>query len=532
MAPPYTLENTMRVHDVAVWKWLSAFHVDYGEIAGTGAAAPRDDHPILRVFAAPQRAAATTVDLLVGLGWIAEDSQADMITKAEQDFSTLPLPLVTIRRTDPTPDPELYGVPKVLRRKFLDTVTGKWQFHPWPGHYRTEYTLTFWSKKRYSEVHFREWIYSELGKIGRNDIETLIPVEHGEPWGTWDQSFKFMGSSDLSDLEGVEQRYMRFEFNFSLRTWMMRAPIADDLTGTAFPIERIGQDVCFPGTGFGDFTEDTDEVDSSDNDKQSDNLFYFPFTDHQMVTLWPREGPTAKVARGIIEPDGKVKNAFPDTLKISVTDVSDAVEIAERLTTLDAAGNVIFGLSFNYVADGRVELEIKQRDLDVQPEVISSVFSLILTEARRWRKVHQFFVGNENTIISEIRGIIGEPEHTVNLNAIDLRHISTLDKITPSATIDLGTEDRHEWTGLESEAYLIVLLITSTIGGFNVVTAEDDVATPAFTSQQTVDSSVNVGAVFLVQPKTDSLALRVPKTTTVASVYVQRYHGAYNGNEL
>ena len=529
MAAPYTLEATLRVHDVAVWNWLSDFRVDYGTIAGSGPA--RDDHPVLRVFAAPQRAAATTVDLLVGMGWISETLAADAKKKAEQDFSTLPLPLVTIRRADPVPDPELYGVPKVLRRKFLNPLTGLWEFHRWPGHYRTEYTITFWAKKRYSEIHFREWVYSQLGTIGLNDIETLIPVVHEEPWGTLRQSFKFTGSSDLSDLEGTEQRYMRFEYTFSLRTWMMRVQETDDLTGQAEVIERLGRDTNLAGTGFGDFTEDEVLADSVDTTKQSENLFYFPFFPHQIPTLWPKTG-TAKVARGAILPGGGVRNILPNTLKISVTATPDSVELAERLTTLDTDGNVIFGLSFDYVSDGQTELEIKQRDLAVEPNVISSVFSLVLPRARQWTKVHRFVILNEDTIIAEIRGIIGEAERTINLHNIDLRHISTLDKIAPSATIDLGTEDKHEWTGLEREAFLVVLLITSTSGGFNVVTVEDDVASPAFTAQQTVDSSVNVGAVFLVQPKTDSLALRVPKTMTVASVYVQRFHGAYNGNEV
>jgi hypothetical protein len=485
-------------------------------------------------MASPQRAVAEAVKLLVHMGWISAADAAEANTRGQQDFSTLPLPLISFVREEPVLEPELAGAPKQLRRKFLDPTTGKWLFCDWPGMYRTDYRITFWSKKRYSAVHFREWVYSQLGKVGKLDNETFIPVEHESPWGTIEESLKFTGSNDLSNLEGTDQRYIRVEFTFSLRTRMMRAKPpngGEDLKDSADMIERIGWDVCEPEVGFGDFNEDASLVGSRSTDFQSGNLFYFYFVDSMIPSQWPKEG-NAKVERGIIEPGGNAKTVKPNTLKMQLTGSTDAVELAERLTLLDLSGNVLFGLSFDYVADGQTELEILQRDLDLDPNVISSVFSLVLPSSRRWSKVHRFFVGNQDTIIANIRGIIGEPLHTINLHNIDLRHISTLDKILPSATIDLGTEDKHEWTGLEKEPYLIVLTLTATNGGVNIVTAEDDTATPAFTSQQSVDSAVNVGAVFLMQPQRDSLALRVPKTTTVASVYIQRYHGSYNGNEV
>jgi hypothetical protein len=66
----------------------------------------------------------------------------------------------------------------------------------------------------------------------------------------------------------------------------------------------------------------------------------------------------------------------------------------------------------------------------------------------------------------------------------------------------------------------------------NIVTVEDDAGSPAYTAQRVIDSSVQVGAVFLVQPKTDSLALRVPKTTASSAVYIQRFDGPYKGHSI
>jgi len=96
----------------------------------------------------------------------------------------------------------------------------------------------------------------------------------------------------------------------------------------------------------------------------------------------------------------------------------------------------------------------------------------------------------------------------------------------------MGDHLKYEWFSLAREPQLCIILTTATSGGVNKVTVEDDVASPAYSAQRVIDSSVNVGSVFLIQPKVDTLALRVPKTTTTSAVYIQRYGGHYNGHTI
>ena len=537
MAKPYTIDDTMRIHDTAVHDWLGGLLVDYGTIAGQN----NNNFPILRVFASPQRAMAQVVDLLISLKWITNDDKDKLLEAARDDFAVLPLPIVTIERGEPQPDPELSGVPKVFRRIFLNCDTGKWEFHQWPAHYKTDYTFTFWSVKRYTMAFLREWVYGQLGQIGASEYETFLDVVHRSPWNTIKSSFKFTGSGDLSDLEGENSRYMRVEFTFTLRTWMTKEPsllpALPSIAGlgpTADFIERISLDALGFDNDYGITHEDEVPLDAPnkpDTRRETANLFFFLFDSVDTPTKWPKTGGAEVEHARVSLNGGDQFRRLHDALRMKVTDQSDSVEIAERLVIRDPRDFALAGISFDYLADNRVELALSQRNLE--DDVVSSVASLVLPATGRiWKPVHRFTVVEKDTFLAEIEGIPSQPRQTVYLDNIDVRLICSLAQVFPDTSVVGGSETVHTWIGLEKAPHLCILIITATTGGINTVTVEDDDSSPAHTLEQIADSAVNVGLVFLVQPKDDSVVARVPNTTTLASVYLQRYHGAYNGHDF
>lgn len=215
MAAPYSFENTIRIHDEAILNWLAKCKVDYGTISGVD----RNNTSILRVFAAPHRAFATTVDQLVQQGWVQESDPAISNARATYDWPVLPLPILTIERDDPIISNELANPAAVFRGGGVDPVTGHVQDLPYPRHYLTQYRVTLWSEKRYTHAHFMEWLMSEIGHVGAWQREVLIPVQHGLPWGTLAHALRYQGSADLSDLEGFEARHIRSQISFTLRSW-------------------------------------------------------------------------------------------------------------------------------------------------------------------------------------------------------------------------------------------------------------------------------------------------------------------------
>jgi len=515
MAQPSTFEDALRVHDVAFYKWLGGLTVDYGNLGGSA----KVHFPILRVRAAPERAVAGVVDLLVSQGFISPDAGPDLHQSAQKDFGVLPLPLATFERDEPTDDPELPNTPKQIPTMEYDGATGLYTSHPAPAHYRTEYRVTFWMLKGYTEAYINEWIRGQLGKIGCGRQECLIDVEHDAPWGTMQQSLKLMGASDQSDLEGEGLRYLRKEYTFSLRTWIMRPA-----TIGAPPVEHPGIDA---GVKQGD---DEAILDEANQGVESFNLFRVGITPRKIPTLWPKEG-AAVVDSSEDFPADVGGSQVPFTFRMEMSQQADKVLLVERPTILDSQGFDLFGLSFQYKATAQVELEILQRN--VATDLLRPADSLVLPQTFLWKKVHRFTVVSDDSYLARIAGIAGEVSpQVVKVSNIDLRRIYTQEKVSHVDTEDLGDQIRYRWFSLARKPWLCIIVVSATIGGLNVVTVEDDAAAPTYTAAQAVDSSVHVGLAFLVQPKTSSLGLRVPKDTTVASVWAQRFDGAYNGNTV
>jgi len=513
MSQPHNWEDTLRIHDVAFYNWLEGMHVDYNFKWGDALTVSQEDVSILAVFASPSRAFAPLVNTLVSRGFIpssAAPTPEAMRDLADDAFNVMPLPVATFLRGDPQLDPEIRGVPMRWRSLQLDRSTANWMIHQQPAHYRIPYTVTFWCDKRYSEAYIWEWIQAQLGHLGCQDNEALISVTHREPWGELLQSLRYEGSADQSYLEGEKPRYSRIEYTFSLRAWFFKnldseATLVDTTQVDGEIVEGVIADYDIQGR------------------RQSNNLFTIPIPVNR-VSLWPRTGD-ADVAIG----------APPDEweFQAKVTVATDRVELAERFAFRDSDDIQLLGASFEYQATDDVLLRLNQTDPD-NSDATTGADALMLpaTLGERWNKVHWFSVVRQKLFSYWIGGVPPSPEQTVNLKGIDIRRISSLVKLLPSDTIDVGAAYRYEWRGLDRRPYLIVALITSTSGGANVLTAEDDAGLPSYTVHRTVDAYVNTGAVILMEPKRNTLVLTVPKTIGTDAIFIQYYDGPFNGHTV
>ena len=534
MSAPHSFEDTIRIHDIGFFNWLGTLRVDYGTVGGED----RSDFPILRVFASPERAFAQVTDLLVRMCWIDGATAADMRDNADR-FAVLPLPVVSIQRGDPLPDPELRGTPKVFRQRWLNLRTGQWERHPFPGHYRTPYTATFWMKKRYTEAYIREWIMAQLGLVGMAENEVLIDITHQDPWALMPQALRFDGWSDLSDLEGEGQRYIRVEVSFNLRTWFFRNvdQPEDDIQAIGFStsVESTRQDRLNEGG--------VDSQSPAPEDIQSENLHVVNVPTIHIPTIMLTTGDAA-VQAGIIAPEGQP--IVREDLNMQVTVQADTVELGEWPLVTDADGVAIYGYNFEYLTkDGQVEMEVLQREsvaAPATPDVIVSADSFVLPQTSKWERFHRFTVlrglngpaavADRTTLITRFAGIPNQPEQDLHLHRIGVRRITSQTKVAATTVTPGGGETLYEWTGLAKRPYLVIIVLATTSGGSGIVVAEDDLSTPKFQVDRALDATVNAGAAFLIQPDRDSLALHVPDSITVEDVYVHQFLGTYTGHTV
>jgi len=517
VAQPDTYEDSIRVHDVAVYNWLGGLLVDYGNLGGSA----KTHFPILRVYAAPNRAYATVVDLLVKLKFVEGADAEEMRQRARDDFEVLPLPLLTIDRDEPLLDPELPGTPtKRIRKLDFSGEDGMYRTHPFPAHYRTEYRVMLWAHKRYTVAYVDEWVRGQLGKQGAAENEFFLEIPHREPWGTLMHAVKFTGSADQSDLEGENPRYIRKEYTFSVRTWIMKPSVE-----LVPPVEAAGTDTHESVVG------DTKPVlDQNPLSIQSNNLFRIHIPMIKFEELWPVEGD-ATVASSEEFPEDSVWGV-PFTFLINTEKLADKVHLIEVPTLLDVDGVVLYGISFRYKSTGgRTKLEIVQRDLLTDVEEPADY--LILPESRyEWKKVHYFSLLDSGSYHAKIAGTPDPVPQKILLTQLDVRRIFPQTKIDYTDTEDLGDEIKYRWFSLARRPYLCIIRLTATTGGINSLTVEDDVVAPTYQATRDADSSVQVGLAFLLQPRLDSLALRAPKTTALSAVYIQRFDGPYNGHTV
>lgn len=516
MSVPYSFEDTLRVHDTAVHRWLAGLLVNYDNIAGV----PRIGVPILVVQSTPQRAFSVVPDLLVSRQWISGATADEMRANAENNFDVLPLPLCTITRGEPEVDYTRSGPPKAFANRFIDVATQKWVKHRWPGMYLVAYNFTFWMKKRYTEAYIREWIMSQLGEVGAGPGEFFIQVDHQPPWGSIPQAMKFQGSSDLSDLEGEAQRYIRFEFQFTLQ--MMHMHPAEPATGDdGYPVTSFQTQVCgMPGN-----------IRPGDNAtlgaltggfKQSDNLFAVLNPPDDIPLWWPKTGAAA-VSASSLSPDGKTYS-----LRAVVNTPDDSVELAERPVHLDGQGEAVVQVSFAYLSDADAEVEISQRD------PIGGVLSTMRTVALPstgsvWRRVNLYTLASDPIVAVSIVGV--GVLARVHVSDIDIRHIYSQGFVAFTDKVVVGPNVQFRWTGLPNAPLMVRARLGVTPGPVSF-TLRNDVSAPTIIDTVLIDSAENVGYASLVQPVAGSLSLEVPGLVTLASVALHRYGGHYHPNEV
>jgi len=538
MAAPYSLENTIRVHDQAVYDWLADLLVDYGTVNGQD----RTRHPILRVFAGPNRAFMRMKEVLIRKGWYS-DVDAATAREAMSDPSNfnqfddlVPLPFVSIQRGDPQNDPELAAAPRTIRRAVMGP-DGNYINHPWPGHYRCPYTIDFWCKHQFTEIFIREWIYAQLGTLGRGNSETLIPVRHADPFGVKLQSFRFESTSDNSDYEGPGEEFRRFTLSMSLRMWLMRNPYDEgkgvdyvpahpnkpvDVTGMSSPITIIGISGRVIDCNYELTTLDAGAITAIyDGFALSENLWLKPY-DGNGMSNWPVEG------NGIVQ-DSPYRDGAPDGIEAEVTDPTDTVVLMERQITRNDSGHGIISTSFEYIATDECSLLFEERELvdDLSARTPGALYTL--PASRQWSPVHVFSLVKKEVFRSSIAGA-GQAS-VANLRRIDSRYVIPREQQAPSSSVSAGGVTEYLWSGLDTVPFLLVAELDTAPGPVNFEVFDDNgAAQPVL--QRIVDPSADIGAVFLIQPLASSVKLRLPDTATLASTYLHLYAGPYDGSAV
>ena len=323
-----------------------------------------------------------------------DDATHQQMRKDAGGMSVLPLPVCTWQRGEPQVNSELASACRTARVEY-DAENNQWIGHPWPGHYRTQYTLTFWCRKNYTDDFIREWVLAQFGNPGAGNRETFIPVFHTNPWGQINQSLQLVDSVDLTQLEGQEPRYKRFQYTFSLRTWLMKSPVAlaPQVQSAAISFAKTPSDklpmtpvIVQPATNY-----------------QSFNLFTFgPIPDWRINELWPKSG-SAMVGRGKIAPQGKQSGVPVPTLQMTFTSSNDSVDLGEWQAAPNAQGHSIYSLWFDYLLQGQpVTLDVSQRDpLD---DARTGCLLVPLSQSAGWSKVHQFALVNKALVDPAIVG--------------------------------------------------------------------------------------------------------------------------------
>lgn len=510
MSVTYSLEDTLRRHDMAVYEWLGALRMDYGIDKDVNELLPvdRNNIPVLRVLAGPDRVVAKTVELLVTTGWIAGNdpslvlaSAAALRERAKENFAVLPLPLISIERQDPVPALPDSGVPKVFGRQSFSQASQSWERHQWPGAYETTYRVVFWCAKRYSEVFFREWVYSKLGNIGLGESEALIPVVHEAPWGTIQQRLVFDGSDDESELEGEKNRYFRYGYSFRLRTWHFKKPL-----GTTSYVH----DIAIEERPLRTNESSLDTVSSAPAVAAvSLNLFSFYLTSNLVPTQWPRAGNSTVM---------RLEN--PERMRVTCSATTDEVLLSNRALPLDLQGRAIMSIAFDYTSTAPTRVLVASRDPGIEPVswITNRRFDLP-TKTRPSRA--QFFALLKQPIFSVTATGGGTPA-TLYLSNISIRHVRTINRTVPASSAPGGGGTVHAWTGLASRAYLVVVSLATGAASGTVLVGSDSYP---------VNPALQVGLVALVTPN-GTLNVTVPSAVTTDDVYVIPYGGAWRGTDV
>ena len=498
------LENPIRVHDEAFSNWLSGLKVDYGTQNG----ADRSNHPILQVMASPQRAFAAVENLLTETGFVGGNTISDIRENAGR-FEVLPLPVATFERNGPNPDRELANVPGSFRTTMFDPSTLEWEEHRYPNQAQIEYQVTFWSHKRYTDNYIYEWLLSQFGDKGAGSYEAMIPVQHKAPWNIVRQSLTWTGSTDLSELEGTEQRYIRRQHTFNLRVWLFYSP-----TTSGKPIEAIQVPVELHKSG-----HTVDDVKT-----YSDNLFFW-FPDTTRFDKWPTlNGGT--IGSSTVKPSGSDKKSIEVGLPNYTQGNESSVPFVERPSHLHADGYGIVSVSFKYRSFKSLQLNLYQgSDSDTTSQ--STVGNMDLpSTGGAWVKVHRLFLVSKDIYVvrAEARS---QAVKSALFNELEVRNVFEGNKI-PFTTASGGVT--FQWKTLSRDPYLFVFVPSGNNGGN--VTLKDDVVSPSANKTISRDGNTNVGVVGFIQPKNQSAEATISGLGAIDRVYARKMAIPFRGDEL
>lgn len=504
MPNAYLLEDTIRTLDSAVYNWIGLFKVNYGTIAGVD----RTNCPILRTFASPHRAFAQVADLLVAQNWIAGDNPALQRARATIEWPVLPLPIATIERDDPIIDNSLANPAAVWRRAHAD-ANGNFISHQYPLHYLTQYRVTFWSEKRYTHAAFMEWILSQLGLRGSLQSEILLPIEHPEPWGVQYHQLRYIGSADLSDLEGNDARHIRSMLSFTLRSWAFRAP--DPATSPVFATrEDYHVDTVDPEKGHFEAFPD-------DGVWGTNNLFTLnDWTPAKVATTWSRTG-FATVSLVTTATGEQAVHA-------ELTQPDDAVAISAFPTTPDSFGRTVWGLAAKFDATVPFTIQVTAPQPDGSERLLTQV-----SVPAGVTDFHKFFVADDTWVAFSI--VFDAAAGGVTMSNVDIRQVWEKARIPYSGVVAGATLD-FTWAGLEKRPYLVLGVLTADATGAGDVTLADDATTPEGTKTDAIDTAESIGFAMLTMPKESTIKLSAPSGFRFSVLHAQVFDGPWRGSSI
>lgn len=503
MSTPYTLDDTLRIHDRAFSDFFAGCLVDYGVIAGT----ERKQFPVLRAYASPDRMVAAAVNELVAQNWIAGSDEEEMRQRAERDWSILPLPFLTLERDLPLFDPTLANVPGVMRTIDYSVEGRVWRVQRWPSQYRLQYRCTLWSTKKYTQAYFVEWLFSKFGPVGAFNREVFVPVMHVAPWGEMPQSLTLDSSVDLSTLEGEEQRYIRNQHQFSMRMWFMHAidpaQSADPLIQVQSPIEII---------------QPPDNVVAvvSGNDHQTGNLFVYPSD----VSSFQTQGDAVVADAGVVEDS--------HALAFAVSADSDFVTLAAHPVSAENATELtLLTISFRYTSTASFGLWLLGFEA---AGVHTSSARRVLLEAGSAVQVNLLLPHRGRHAGWLLEGV-GQA-CTGTLWEIDIRQVfmPVAERIAPAARYGQPSRILYEWAGLmPHQAYVFVGVFPSSGVPVQGDVIFDNGPLPQDSLTMPIDTTYDLGCATLLDPWRSTARLNVPDPLPLADVFAWPYACPYGG---
>lgn len=518
MGRDWTLENTLRAHDQAVYDWLGGLAVDYGDIAGQSF----PTRSILRVYATPGNAFATIAQILWRKGWLPQPTTPDEGTLQDYAWKIVPLPMASIYREAPFDTPDRAHVPVFYSRLVYNKNTGKYETHQFPGTYTINYTVDFWMTKKYTEAFLYEWLMGELGHLGAAPNETFLTVDHAEPFGKKLHGFKLMSFSDNSDLEMIDsdRRYLRFTATFSMYGLLFRKPEEGSK-----PVLRINTKVGDASPIDGRTHADAVELDSV-------NVEMDVFRD---------QGVPEKYLNGYFDRDGDVD------VKRSLLTADGRIDIfhgrprnnewgAYRFALPDDASSAtVGGLK---LPSGGQTLVFRFAFLNPEEEAyfcITDGFGVniqkwVLPVTKKWLRFETFAHIDGNFALCW-----GKDSGSASFLHVDkIRHAFAQTSgfaISPTSDSVVGGSQVVEFSGLDpKKAYVVYGTLLNTTADFDIVLS-NDVASPTVVETVPISGGNWTSFGLVVQPAPSGNTVSVEGTVTDAfsSISMVEYRGSVKG---